>query len=188
MKRVGYLLSGVCVLLLAYAVAAPYIVVYQIRDAVQAHDGEELSEHVDFDSLRQSFKDQLNLMLIEQTKSANPSDDGFAVLGTALAGAMIDKVVDVYITPAALSSMLKGDNPLPSAKGARSTAPVHKPFAGSSMSYSSFSKFVVRSNNDNGDEVSFIFRRRGIDWKLCEILLPLDAATANKSLERSRVR
>jgi hypothetical protein len=51
MQRVGYLVSGVGVLLVAYAVAAPYIVVYQIRDAVQARDGEELSEHVDFDSL-----------------------------------------------------------------------------------------------------------------------------------------
>jgi hypothetical protein len=110
------------------------------------------------------------------------------VLGTALAAAMIDKVVDLYVTPAALSSMLKGDNPLPSAKDTGSTAPIRKPFADSSMSYSSFSKFVVRSSNDNGDEVSFILRRRGLGWKLCEIVLPLDTVTANKSLKRSRVR
>ena len=188
MQRVGYLVSVVCVLLGVYAVAAPYIVVYQIRDAVLAHDVGDLSEHVDFVSLRQSFKDQLDVMLAKQTRSEHLSDDGVAVLGTALAGVLIDKVVDLYVTPAALSSMLEGDIPLPSAPGTRSTAPIRQPFAYSSMSYSSFGKFVVRSNNDNGDEVSFIFRRRGVDWKLCEILLPLDTATANKSLKRSRVR
>jgi Protein of unknown function (DUF2939) len=188
MNRVGYLVSGACALLVTYAVAAPYIVVYQIRDAVQAHDGEELSEHVDFDSLRQGFKDQLFAQFVKQTKSEHHSDDGYAALGTALVGVMVDKAVDLYATPAALSSMLEGDIPLPSAKVTSSTTPIRKPFADASMSYSSFSKFVVRSNNDNGDEVSFIFRRRGVDWKLCDILLPLDTATANKSLKRRRVR
>jgi len=43
-----------------YVVTAPYITVHQIGDAAKRQDGEALSEHIDFPSVRQSFKDQAN--------------------------------------------------------------------------------------------------------------------------------
>lgn len=188
MQRVWYLLSCASLLLVGYAAAEPYIAVHQIRQAVQAHDGEEFSEHVDFVSLRQSFKDQLNVMAARETMSGSAGDNGVGMLGAALASVMIDKAVDAYVTPASLSSMLKGGNSSPSASGARSNATDREAFSNSSMAYSSFNKFVVKSYNDNGDEVSVVFRRRGFDWKICEILLPLESMTARTSQGRNRTR
>ena len=50
-----------------------------------------------------------------------------------------------------------------------------EPFTDVSTSYESFSKFsiTVKQNTDLADEVKFVLRRRGIGWKLTEILFDL---------------
>jgi hypothetical protein len=42
------------------------------------------------------------------------------------------------------------------------------------MGYENFSKFVIRKKSTEGRDVAFVLRRRGIDWKLTEVILPLE--------------
>ena len=63
MKKGSIILVVVFGLAVIYLIAAPYITVYQMKAAAEQHDGEALSEQIDFDSLRQSLKDQFNVML-----------------------------------------------------------------------------------------------------------------------------
>ena len=69
--RVSKIIAALVVALLAiYLAAAPYITVHQIKSAAKAHDGVALSQHIDFDSVRLSLKEQLNAKFarVEQIK------------------------------------------------------------------------------------------------------------------------
>jgi hypothetical protein len=170
----GKVIIGVVVFLAAaYVAAAPYITVYQMKTAAENRDGEALSEHIDFPSLRQSLKDQINAMFMkEMAKEAK--DNPFAALGAAFGGAMIDKTVDAYMTPAGIIELMQDEKPDPESGGEGSSgSSSREPFSNASMSYESLSKFVI-TVKDDGEEVKFVLRRRGIGWKLTEIILPLE--------------
>ncbi len=171
-------------LFVAYWAAAPYITVYQMRAAAEAHDGEALSEHIEFPSVRQNLKDQMNALFARKmTEDEDLRDNPFAALGAAFAGVMIDKMVDAYVTPAGIQQMMAGEKPEPGAarkpstgSASGSTPDERKPFANADLGYKSLDKFEVRVTEEDSDEaIRFILRRQGLTgWKLTEILLPLD--------------
>ncbi len=181
MSKVKVALGVVAVLVVAWIVAAPYITVYQMKSAAESRDGEALSEHIDFPSVRQSLKDQMNAMFLkEMAQDKEMKDNPFAALGTAFAGMMVNKMVDAFVTPAGITQMMAGEKPQPDPKRS-STQPAtasegyaRKPWSGATMGYESFNKFVVRVKDEKGGEITFVLRREGIGWKLTQIIMPLD--------------
>lgn len=176
MRHIRALVIAFVGLAMAYIAAAPYITVYRMKSAAQELDGEALSEYIEFPSVRQSLKDQMNaafakVMADNDGMKGNP----FASLGVAFAGVLIDKMVDVYVTPAGMSQIMAGERPRqdedPRADGGKKSERQLLPDA--SMAYESLDKFVVKSNRAEGGELRLVLRRRGLDWKLTEILLPL---------------
>lgn len=171
-KNIG---AGVIAVLLAgYIFAAPYITVNRMKNAAENHDGETLSEYVDFPTLRQSLKDQMNAKLAKEM-AQEVDDNPFAALGAVFGGMMVDKMVDAYVTSAGITELMKGVTPDSEPVGSRSESDsTEEAFANASMSYESFSKFAVTiSDDESNDDVRFILRRQGIGWKLTEIMLPL---------------
>lgn len=169
-------LSIASALLAVYVVAIPYITVHQMKSAAENHDGEALSEYIDFPSVRQSLKDQMNAMFAKKMAEDNEmKNNPFAAFGVALVGMMADKMVDAYVTPAGIAQMMAGEKPLrqaaQSSETSRSTA--SKPLSEASMSYESLDKFVVRIKDNDGGEDKFILRRHGLSWKLTDIIIPL---------------
>jgi len=142
-----------------------------MKTAVQKHDGEALSEHVDFPSLRQSLKEQINIMLSKEM-SGDAESNPLAGLGAVLGGAFTDKIVDTYVSPAGLTELLKGDKPNFDESENENTPSDAVPFEGAKLSYQSFAKFYISSiDPDTGDESKFILRRKGLSWKLSELLI-----------------
>ena len=174
----GKIIGVVALLLAAYFYATPYITVHQMKSAAESRNGEALSEYIDFPSVRQSLKDQMNALFMKELgKDENMKDNPFAALGAAFAGVMVDKMVDASITPAGITQMMAGEKPSPKlGKDADEPAEgttLAKPFHNTKSSYESLSKFVVRVNANTSDEGKFVLRRDGIGWKLTEIILPL---------------
>lgn len=176
-------LIAVALVLAAWLIAAPWITVYQIKTAAQARDSQALATHVDFESVRQSLKDQINATVLRKMgggdgQALNP----LAALVAPLAGALVDKTVDAYVTPAGVAQLLAGHEPdaapAPSSSESRTaSAPTPakddaaQPLAGASMGYRGTSRFVVTTHGKAG-ETQFILARRGLAWKLAEIILP----------------
>lgn len=168
----GKLLAGLAAMFAIYVAAAPYIAVHQMKSAAESRDGEALSEYIEFPSVRQSLKDQMNAVFMKEMTNeleGNP----FAAVGAAFAGMMVDKMVDAVVTPAGITQLMSGEKPNPTENGESAGATAREPFAKASMSYESLSKFVVTVKGDTGDEGKFVLRRRGIGWKLTEILIPI---------------
>ena len=173
----GKLVVGVAAGLFAiYVAAAPYITVHQMKSAAERRDGDALSEHIEFPSVRQSLKDQMNAMYAK--KIAEDKDlrgNPFAALGVAFAGMMVDKMVDAYVTPVGITQLMAGEKPRPGAANDDGSADRSDPgpLSDASMSYESLDKFVVKVKGTDGGGAKFVLRRRGITWKLTDITIPL---------------
>lgn len=167
-------LAVVGVLFAAYVVATPYITVHQMKSAAERRDGDALSEHIEFPSVRQSLKGQMNAMFMKELAKDDIKDNPFAALGAAFAGVMVDKMVEAYITPAGITQLMTGEKPAPKESGKSGGSASRKPLSDATMSYESLDKFVVTVKSNTDEEGKFVLRRRGIGWKLTEILIPLD--------------
>lgn len=178
MKKI--LIAIPVLLVLAYIVALPYIAVYQIRDAVKNHDSTALSEYIDFPSVRQSLKDQLNAMLMGKMQSDDTKSNPFAALGMAFAAPLVDKMVEAYVTPAGVAQLMEGEKP--SLKKKKMAMPVdgntadtsneaekEKPLDDVALGYKSSNRFEVE---DKKKGLRVVLRRQGLDWKVTEIILP----------------
>lgn len=178
--RIQFLAIFLCIF---YVAVSPYITVYQIKSAAERKDGEALSEYVDFVSLRQNFKDQMNAMFMRKMDSQEMKDNPFAMLGMAFAGMMVERAVETYVTPAGITQLMAGRTPNLDQKGDAEqnlSEVTTMPFSDANLSYASFSKFVVTVQRDT-DEFKFVLRRRGIGWKITEIVLPLESDLSKKS-------
>lgn len=175
MKWRFVLLSGV-LLILGYLFATPYITAYRMKVAAENQDGEALSELVDFPALRQSLNDQLDgkfrQKMVKDIIEGNP----LSAIGTAFGSRIVRRMVDKYVTPDGIMKLMKGRKP--DSEGDGNEASGQKPsgpFSDISASYESFSTFAIIARDHEFDlEVKLIFWRRGIEWKLSEIILPIN--------------
>jgi hypothetical protein len=111
-------------------------------------------------------------MLEDQKLRGSP----YADIGMAIAGVMVERLVDAYATPAGITMLMSGDFPdLEDGKHGKDSGKSNRePLSDASMSYESLSKFVVTVTNEDGEEARLVLRRRGIGWKITDIVIPQD--------------
>jgi hypothetical protein len=163
--KVKFILTALLVLGLGYAVTAPYLTVQEMRTAARQHDADALCAHIDFPSVRQSFKDQFDAAIRPQS-----NDNVFATLGAVVAGAVLDRLIDFMVTPDGIRQLMSGVQP------SADSAPRHtrgEPFGEVSQHYASLDRFVATVRTDKGKPIDFVLQRHGLQWKVAEIRLPL---------------
>jgi len=186
MRILKLLVALAVVLAIGWLAASPYITLYQMKQAADARDGEALSEHVDFPSVRQSIKDQLNTRVARKMGTDSDDSGALAMIGASVASVLVDRMVDAYVTPTGIAEVMEGNPPGPRlwhegadehpAEGENSKTPADREALRdkAKLSYTSFSRFVVTVPDKSGAECQLVLRRRGLGWKLTEILLPED--------------
>jgi len=166
-------LGLVVVAALAGYIASPYFAFHRLQDAAKAGDRDGLEATVDFPAVRDDFKAQLNAAFMAKMQSdPGMKDNPFAAVGMLLVPAVIDRLIDAYITPQGIAMMV--------AK-ARTPKQGERPSGGESEHISSHYGYVsldrfqaVVSNDAHPDEaLTFVLERRGLfAWKLIRIALP----------------
>ena len=63
MKKTGIGLGIIAFLTIGFIFIGPYLTLHKIKSAAENQDGAALSEHIDFLALRQSLKDQMNVVV-----------------------------------------------------------------------------------------------------------------------------
>lgn len=182
MKKFVYLAVGLIIILAIYLYASPYLALNNIKKAAQAGDADTLSEYIDFPSVKQGLKDQLNTQIMKEVTKEDA--DGFEALGAMLATAMIDKVVDGIVTPDGVAMMVQGQKPDLDNESVEQTTEDKTDnkkldYKTNYITYKSFK--VSLSNPDYEDNLDIIMRRDGLSWKVNRINLPLDFADNNDS-------
>ncbi|HMK36712.1 MAG TPA: DUF2939 domain-containing protein [Desulfomonilaceae bacterium] len=183
---------AVAIIVLLSAVAAglyslPYVTLYQIKSAIEQNDAAKLAEYIDFTSVRQNLKDQLKTFLATRMDVIQKGAQILELLGSdvmsRLADTMVDKIVDSIVTPAGLDELMRGKiifgqlSRGEKKQGTGQTADAGAPPPKIALKYESSTKFVaeIEDRNDAAKKVRLILTRKGLDWKLTAIKLPLDS-------------
>lgn len=178
MKKFLPWLVGLFVIFAIYLYASPYLVLNNIKNAAQQGDADKLSGYIDFPSVKQSMKDQVKAAMVEEL-AASDEQDGFEALGTMLAAAMIDPLIDGLVTPDGVALMLQGqklDFDLNNDK------PKDKPEVKNEdidykAGYLSFNRFKVQiiDADDPNESLDVIMHRDWLSWKVTRINFSLDS-------------
>ncbi len=179
MKKWAWLAVAVLVALLAYVAAGPYLTLNAIREAVKTEDAGALAREVDFPALRSSLKVQLADHLVRE---AGPGVQASALgaFGLTVATGLVGGLVDAMVTPVGLGALMEGRKvwnrganiPPPSR---RDTGAQPEPLPDPEHRFESVSRFTATVHDDSGRDVVFVLTRDGLDWRLSDIRLPLQA-------------
>jgi hypothetical protein len=165
-----------------YATAGPFIALRGMKVGITEQDSEKLSEHIDFPTLRMNLKEQINAVVVKES-AAQMKDNPFAVLGIAIASKLAESVVESFVTPAGLASLMQGRNPTEPAAVPTAAADVSngetgdkpEPFKNARYTYDGADRFSVWMKNDKGEEIRFVLTRTWLSWKLTNIIIPMKA-------------
>nr|WP_057924418.1 DUF2939 domain-containing protein [Burkholderia ambifaria] len=95
---------------IGYAYASPYVALSRLKSAIDARDGQAVSEYVDFPSLRISLKQQVTDELMRRIDAVK-KDNPLAVIGALIGSALIGPLVDAYATPEGVAALMSGIPP-----------------------------------------------------------------------------
>lgn len=175
MKKTSILIAGLLVLIAGYLYASPYLALNSIKNAAQARDAEKLSSYIDFPSVKQGVKEQIKAKFATEM-IANENSDGFEALGSMLATAMIDPLVDGLITPEGIAAIMSEKQDQDSTEAASTQEESNESNnLEYETGYDSFSDFHVNINNAESDKtVKVMLHRDGLSWKITDIDFPLN--------------
>lgn len=184
-KKIIGVIFGFIILIFGYLYASPYIILNSIKNALKENDSEKVSAYIDYTSVRQSLKDQMNTYMLKgiTTNEAN----GWEALGAMMASTLAEKMVDAVVTPEGMTLILQGRDLRKSLTGDIEDTPKEStdiPKIEYKTRYLSMNMFEVTfKNKENGKDVKIIMERDGLSWKIKKIALPMDEIKPKQKLE-----
>ena len=112
-KRLVAIIAIVALALGGAYYASPYWALHQMQTAAKSGEGDRVASYVDFPSVRESLKSQMQASLTKQMQGPEMKDNPFAAMGLMLAGGMLNMMVDNMITPESVANMVNSGQPKP---------------------------------------------------------------------------
>ncbi|MDZ8118261.1 DUF2939 domain-containing protein [Pontiella agarivorans] len=165
--------NAVVVVALGWFIGSPYVTVHQIKTAIEEDNDEALMRQIDFPALRENFKEQLQGAW--QKKMGIPQENRSlgGLVGAGFGNILIDTMVDEYVTPSALTEMMRWKADAGYQVPGRSPDAEHETvFADARLRYQAWDTFAIILPGDEGDVLKLILQRRGIGWKLTGMVVP----------------
>jgi hypothetical protein len=171
MTRKKLIVAVVAIVALAagWYFGSPRWTLYQMAKAAEARDSDKLAAYIDFPTLRDSTKSQIKAQMAVKVSEAE-GEGGFAALGAMMGMAMIDPMIDGFLTPEAMRAMF-AKQPDPAAEKAR---PFGVDATNSRIVQEGLDQFRLREPGAKDEGGDLIFKRDGLGWRLSEIRIPAD--------------
>ena len=165
------------IVLFSYVFTALYSF-HQFHKGIYYNDKKLIKDYVEWDELRENFKNYINIQLLKETKK----DDDLKELGdlgllfTGLAGKLVESLVDTYLNPEGLSMLIEK-----SEKKDEIPDPTLVTLLGgfTIMEFNGHSSFYITYENE-GEEFPIFFNRKGLTWKITQIEFPEDLLSSLK--------
>ncbi len=152
---------------------SPGYAMSQLADAAREGDEDQLRQRVDFPRVRDALKADLRAKLA--STFASDETEGFGKLGAALGMAMIDPMVEGFVTPESIGSMVR--NGKLNRPGEQQDAEAKSPSGEAewAIERDGISRFKAKPvAKDVENPPALVFERDGLGWRLVEIDLPED--------------
>jgi hypothetical protein len=172
---VGVVAGALVLFGIAWA-ASPVLAAQALIRAARAGDEAKIEKLVDFPSLRESMKAELNAALMARmSRDPRVADSGLGGLGMMLAPMILSGAVDAVVTPQVVARMVTtAEAPDPTRRPAPEPAgdeadgdDIHQAWG-----YRSLNEFAVTltDRDQPDDHLALILERRGLfDWKLAAV-------------------
>lgn len=100
---------GALVLMVLFWLAWPYYALYELSIAMQNGDALALEGQIEWSSVREGLRGDLNVMFLRKLRSDKPdAASGFAAI---LGPAIVNQIVDGYITPQTIAYLIRTGKP-----------------------------------------------------------------------------
>ncbi len=180
MKRNHLIAAGAAVAALVVGAyfASPYVAVWSLRNAAIKADRDKLEKLVDFPSVRESLKAQANAQVLRSiTEDPEMAENPFSGLAIAFVPAIVDRLVDGFVTADGIAAVLTDQKPQPVSDG---PPPPKKEPAKVTMAYRNLDTFTVAPQVD--DPAIFVMKREGLfTWQVSRIDMPANIFKAPPS-------
>ena len=171
-RRAKFIVMGAVALLLFY-IASPYYSLWRFGETIRANDMNALAARVDFPKVRDSLKKQIRDHFIGVR--ATKKDDLVAQLLTVSGPSLLDQLIDAYVTPDGLATIIGNPAPIKNASSLASLSSLSGERREIDWSKARGAFFTSpRDFAVDHEGITLRFRCNGIGWKLREIDLNLD--------------
>ena len=168
MKKIIFIPILVVILYLSTALYS----VHQVHKGIYYNDKLLINEYVEWNQLRENFKNYLNIQLLKETQNNEDFKNlgGLGVLITGFASKIADNMLDTYVNSEGFSMLLENnkkikDLPEPSFNTLLGSIKI--------MEFTGHSSFRIKHKFEK-QEISLLFERKDIDWKITQIEFPDD--------------
>ena len=146
--------------------------VHQVHKGIYYNDKLLINEYVEWNQLRENFKNYLNIQLLKETQNNEDFKNlgGLGVLITGFASKIADNMLDTYVNSEGFSMLLENnkklkDLPKPSFNTLLGSIKI--------IEFTGHSSFRIKHKFEK-QEISLLFERKDIDWKITQIEFPDD--------------
>jgi len=157
------------IVLFSYVFTALYSF-HQFHKGIYYNDKKLIKDYVEWDELRENFKNYINIQLLKETQKSDELKDlgELGVLLSGLAGKFVETMVDSYLNPEGLSMLIEK-----SEKKDEIPEPTFLTLIGgfTIMDFNGLSSFYITYENE-GQEFPVFFNRKGLTWKITQIEFP----------------
>lgn len=107
MKKMTIFFSIIILCFMAIWFASPYWTLYQIKQAIDQNQADNLSQYIDYPRVRQSLKLQIQQQLNHKLGFDN-SNNQLATWGVVLSEKLTEQLVDVAVNPQSIQLLMQG--------------------------------------------------------------------------------
>jgi hypothetical protein len=156
----------------SFVVSGPFRTLKGLQTAIAFGDSNGLGEYVDFPTLRQNLKQQLNARASEQVNAALPN--GFlSRLAAGVATGVVDASVDTLVTPTGLNKLILGASLVSGQLQGETNGTLAQRFDNGRSSFESTDKFTFSVSATTNRDVTLVLTRNGLNWQLTNVLMPV---------------
>ena len=171
MKKIVFLFFIFILIIIGYLFSALYST-HQIHKGIYYNDKALIKEYVEWKEVRDSLKNYLNIKLLKETQKKEEFKDfgGLEVLIAGFVSKIVDSILDTYVNSEGLSMLLKENQiakklPKPSFDTLLGGIKI--------IEFKNHSSFRIKHTVEKR-EISLLFQRTGIDWKITQLGLSDD--------------
>jgi hypothetical protein len=184
LTRIGIIVSSFSVIIAGgYYFASPFLAIQGLRSGFLSKNSEQVNKYIDYPALREDLKPQLITGMIKNMQN-NPemASNPFSGFAIALITPMASQMVDTYVTPSGMRTILESSTSEQSGANQDKTAQglvdrkkeFDKALQKTSLGYEGVNKFQLTATADDGKKTKLIFNREGFaGWKLKSVILPM---------------
>ena len=177
-KAIDVLCVLVIIAIGAYWFASPIFAARNLKAAIVDADEQALGEMIDFPILRENLKEQLKSGM---DRWAFEHEKPEAIAGMALTWPIVDRLIDVYVTPAGVAQFATkvdvpddADVPFAALSGSVGASILDQEDFVIDRGLRSFS-LIIQTKNENGDDIEVVFEGNGLRWVLVNVILPFNS-------------